>query len=374
MYLDHQSNIVSLAYFVESGLVPSAPHSTSSTAWICAFLGTLLCIIPGVVLLRCLHFPLRLKALAFLPSYIILGFITSISPVSVYATENEISLLYPILFLVLSVVLIFFSSLYREDRGEHAPIFNYLGTNVLISCLGMIVCIALTNTDRCLHLQLSLANGMHQNDFSKVKYLNAGETATSNTITSIQALRLSKSGVLADELFSLSHLRGSSSLLPDSTPSSLLFHTPTLVYGHLQAIPLWTNKDATLFLEKAVRRIFSSQCSVSDSIAAKPLVDYYLCALLLDKDLSRFSMELPKYYASHEALPRHYQEAQILCYDLGISSNNRLDQDVKMDSLYNRFKSLRQENSNNLALARKNCFYACPHSYWNYYFFGNNKQ
>lgn len=40
--------------------------------------------------------------------------------------------------------------------------------------------------------------------------------------------------------------------------------------------------------------------------------DYELCAYLIDKNLPRFVVALPKYYALDEQLPRHYREALVL--------------------------------------------------------------
>ena len=76
LYIKHQYGIVAMTYFVESELLTS--DFSPSATWISALLGTLLCVIPAIVLTCTLHFPLRMKALAFLPSYIILGFLTGI--------------------------------------------------------------------------------------------------------------------------------------------------------------------------------------------------------------------------------------------------------------------------------------------------------
>ena len=91
LYLNHQSGILELTYYIESNLTSSSSSSTAT--WIAAILGTSLSVIPALILLLTLHFPLRLKALAFIPSYILLGFLTGISPKSVCSTENEVPFL-----------------------------------------------------------------------------------------------------------------------------------------------------------------------------------------------------------------------------------------------------------------------------------------
>ena len=373
MYLEHQTEIVALSYFVASS--PSASATVTSSTWISAFLGTLLCTIPALVLSRLLYFPLRLKALAFLPSYIILGLITGISPDSVTSTENNIPLLASIALLLLSGVLLFLSQVYHEDRGEHAPICNYLGSNVLISCVGMLFCMLLTNTDPQLHVQLKLTNGIHHNDHSVVDELPSGETITNSTITSVQILSLSKRGQLADRLFSLPSLKGSKSMLPDTLPASLVYHTPTLVYGHLQAVPVGRVHNATCFLEKALERrmvlLSDTSATSADSLRAQPLIDYYLCALLLDKDLSRFSNEVFKYYKVAETLPEHYREALSL-YKSRENEAKLMVEDLSMDSIFSGYTELMEQHKGNVPLQRKECVRSYPHTYWNYYFFGYN--
>ena len=373
LYVKHQMGIVALSYFVASGV--SASPSVSSSIWISALLGTLLCIIPALILSRLLFFPLRLKALAFLPSYIILGLITGISPEDITSTENSIPLVGSLLLLLLSALFIFLSQVYHEDRGEHAPIFNYLGPNLVISCIGMLFCMSLTNTDRQLHVQLDFANAIHKNDYSVVDKLPPGEKTTSQTITAIQVLSLSKRGQLADKLFSLPYLDGSNSLLPDTMPASVLYHTPTLVYGHLQAIPVGRNLKASVFLKKALARrmavLSDTSATLADSLRSQPLIDYYLCALLLDRELPRFSEEVFRFYDKDELLPKHYSEALSMYYTQN-PQVRRIVESLPTDSVFSKYTELQEQFKGNFPLQHKACVRSYPHTYWNYYFYRYN--
>jgi hypothetical protein len=306
-----------------------------------------------------------------------LGFLTGISPETVASHENEVHILSPVLLLLLCVVFIFLSQVYREDRGEHAPVTNYLGLNILISVVGMLLCMALTNTNSQLHVQLALAEAIHRNDYSVVDNLSKGETTTNNTITSIQVLNLSKKGVLGDKLFSIPHLTGSQNMLPDTNPASLLYHTPTLVYGHLKAVPVGKKWKTTDFLEKALKRrmlLAAEHSAIKDTLTVRILADYYLCALLLDRDLNRFNTELPKYYNTKNTLPRHYREALVLHKDQNANESSNPIMDELMDSTYSCYKSLKSSFFNNDALQRKECTMTYPGSYWNYFFYGIDKQ
>lgn len=367
MYLRYQYGIVALTYFVQSeqGLM----SSTSNSTWISALLGTTLALIPALVLMRCMHFSVRFKALMFLPSYVVLGLLTGISPQLVSSTVNTIPLLSTVLLLLLSFSLIFLSHFYHEGRNEHSSFADYLWSNALLTALGIVFTISITNTDCPLHVQLSMARSLHEGDYAAVERISKGETSTNNTITAIQALALSKQGRIADDLFSISYLKGSASLLPDSTPASYLYHTPTLVYTHLRAVPVGRVGNARSFLEKAIeQRQLNALSTHTDSIQSKPLIDYYLCSLLLDKELKVFSSKLPEYYSLSTPLPRHYREALTLFYSLYVEENNQFI-DAEMDSLYSEYNKILHEHENSLVLGHKKCVAAYPHTYWNYYHF-----
>lgn len=375
LYLNHQSGIVALSYYIESELVTSTLDITK--IWISASLGTLMCIIPAMMLLYWLHFPLRLKAIAFLPSYIVLGILTGISPNTVLSTENEVPVYSSVILLLLSIILIFLSQTYHEDRSEHAPMQNYLASNLFLSCIGMLFCVCLTNSDRQLHVQLEMAEAIHRNDYSVMESMPKGETTSNNTITAMQVLNLSKKGILADQLFSLPYLKGSNSLLPEYAPATKVYHTTTIIYSHLQSVPKGECKEARCFLQSALNGKLTKQQegknSSLETSSIKPLVDYYLCALLLDRDLSRFSAELPKYYDVNSTLPYHYREALTLFHSTD-SAVTRSYIDVPMDSLYLSYQNIQKEFSDNPSLQRKSCYWAYPYSYWNYYYFGYNNK
>ncbi len=376
LFVGHQSRIVELANFIANGCTTDMPYDTESSVWIASLLGTALCIIPALLLLRSLHFPIYMKALAFLPSYVLLGLITGISPLSVDATENGIPILSTIIFMLISVVAVLYSQVYHEDRGEHATLFNYLAGNILFSCVGIVFCMALTNTDSQLHLQQSLAQAVYRKDYTYANTIPPGETITNNTIMALRVLCLSKQGCMADKLFSIGGLNGSSSLLPDSTPSALVYNTPKMVYNQLQAVPINFNNDVRRFLQKATeRRMIALQdtaTTLCDSLRARPLMDYYLCALLLDRDLPSFVNELPRFYAQDTTLPRHYSEA-IAMYYAEDSLAVRFAVNPSMDSIYKEYTLLKQSNSDRPSLQHKACADAYPNTYWNYYFFGKGQ-
>ena len=374
-FIRHQSCIVALANFVANGGATDVSYDIPSVVWTAALLGTLLSVIPSLLLLHTFHFPIYMKGMALLPSYVALGLMTGIGPRSAYATWNYIPVIPAAILLLISLSGILYSQMYHEDRGEHASFSKYLAGNVLLSCIGIIFCISLTNTDRQLHLQQPLARTIHHNDHSYANSIAPGEKATNNTITALRILSLSKQGIMADKLFSISGLGSSRCLLPDSTPSALIYHSPRLVYNHLQAIPLNFNGNVTAFLQKAIeKRMLALQDSTAthaDSLRARPLTEYYLCALLLDRDLPAFANALPRFRSQEEALPKHYREALSLYYATDTLAT-RFVSDSIMDSIYLDYTRLRHSVKNDAQSRRRICTENYPATYWNYYFFSQD--
>ena len=377
LFIRHQSYMVALANFIANGGLTDVAYDTPSSVWIAALLGTALSIIPALFLLHSFHFPICMKGMAFIPSYVVLGLMTGICPQSVDAVENDIPILRAAILLLVSAMGILYSQVYHEDRGEHAPFSNYLGSNVLQVCVGIMFCISLTNSDRQLHLQQPLAQTIHRHDYTLANSIVPGATTTNNTIASLRVLALSKQGLMADRLFSIHGMYGSRCLLPDTFLSAQIYHTTRLVYNHLQAIPVNFDGDVTSFLQKAVERrmmvLQDSAVTHVDSLRARPLMDYYLCALLLDRDLPSFAKSLPRFYAQEAALPRHYREA-LAVYYAEDSLATRFASDAIMDSIYRDYTTLRCSFQDRPMAQRKACAEAFPSTYWNYYFFPEDRK
>lgn len=358
MYVENQSEVIRLAYFIASGMSPDI--LSGADTWVSVALGTLLCAIPSLLLLMGMRFSCQTKAMAFMPSYVLLGLFTGIAPVSTTSVINNIPLTRFVILMILSFSGIILSRMFHDEKKEQPTFLYSLWTNVLISCVGMIMCISLTCTDRQLHQQLKLANALQHYDYATVDCGMKGENNSNNTITAIQALSLSRQGILANKLFTLNGLSGSESLMPDSVPSTLLFHTHSLLYAHLQAIPVGRFSSTAAFLHEALERrigyLGQEGVTAKDSFKAKPLIDYYLCALLLERDIVRFSSELPRFYKDSMMLPRYYREAIAMTH--------------AGDSTYVKYLSLRQKLMDNPAIQRKECHRQFPSTYWNYYHFG----
>ena len=102
----------------------------------------------------------------------------------------------------------------------------------------------------------------------------------------------------------------------------------------------------------------------------KPLVgkggDYELCAYLIDRDLNRFAVTLPKYYTVSQLLPRHYREALVLYNHLRanpvvVYHDNVMDTDFK--DLQKLRRTFADKKAAQVAISRN-----YGGTYWYYYY------
>ena len=95
--------------------------------------------------------------------------------------------------------------------------------------------------------------------------------------------------------------------------------------------------------------------------------DYYLCALLLNRDLETFVSECPRFYCIPDSLPRHYAEALIL-YDRFHPEYELKGLDSHIVANYWDFKE--KEKSISSPVARRNLLRReFGNTYWWYYFY-----
>jgi hypothetical protein len=111
---------------------------------------------------------------------------------------------------------------------------------------------------------------------------------------------------------------------------------------------------------------------MTDTLSIRGLADYYLCALLLDRELGQFSSSLPLYYDGEHALPLHFREAMAIVRSFADALPDVHVSDSVMDSRYADYMMLRQSCLDNPALLRKECSRQYPNSYWNYYYLKTN--
>lgn len=146
-------------------------------------------------------------------------------------------------------------------------------------------------------------------DYAQAAEVGKRSLATSDRLTALRAYALSHEGKgLGATLFAYPlPSSGSAALLLRAKDSLNVLFAPDSLYAYLQSPRPTNGMKAADYFRRAAEQHPQS--------AAR---DYWLCALLLDRDLERFVEELPHYYDVSDSatlsttLPRYYVEAIVL--------------------------------------------------------------
>lgn len=123
----------------------------------------------------------------------------------------------------------------------------------------------------------------------------------SRTLTVFRAVALSHLGQMGDKLFAYPQYYRSDGLFFDADSLHTLRYTNDSIYYLLGARP-YAGEDRLVFLRNICYKGTGKYTSL----------DYYLSALLLEKQLDRFMQAVPDFYLPEDTLPRYYREAVVL--------------------------------------------------------------
>ena len=229
--------------------------------------------------------------------------------------------------------------------------------------LGMLLIFLLmggmSHTNEVLTYELDTARSLNLSDMERAIHIGEKSLATSPRLTALRAYALAKRECgIGDSLFTfpISEV-GAHQLMfsPNDTLAQLL--PPDSLYAELGVWP--SEKENPIgYFERMKNR--------SESTVAK---DYWLTALLLEKDLDRFAHELPLYYTAVDSLdlPTHYKEALSL-YNTSSSKPLTFKGDSVTAEVFQHFQS--KEMKYDDEVVRKNKMRKkYGNTYWWYYFY-----
>lgn len=247
-------------------------------------------------------------ALAYLPSALLLAFITDIDR-GIY-TGGAVSSSWIYIFASCFVLYGFVAFVLRRILFEKIKDVTMVTNKVLWHNLVLVVltiCLvgALSNSEEDFKRETLLMSHYSRGD--TVRALRVGRTSlsASRELTVMRAFLLANAGGLGEHLFEYPQYYATEGLLPTMQRTSPL--VPDSVYSLLDAEPL-EDETAIDFLSRIVHTD-----SVSD--VAK---EYYLCSLLLERKLPEFKDEVVRVYGIDNVgnLPKHYREALMLYADI----------------------------------------------------------
>ncbi len=322
-FYGYRGDLALLLHYIKSG------QYDPSTRSLVAIIGTILSILPALILYRIFEFPLRYKAIALLPSYIILGVLSGTSIQDAVSTETAFPIVTTTLLSLITILTILAILTIHESRSEHSPLSVYLVPNITVHSIGILFTLSLTPADIRLHQQLQLSHQLLQHHYTQVTTLPPYAISRSDRNTlAMYIYALSEQGQLTQQLHTISNHIGSQSLIPQATPLMRMQQIPQAIYRHIGAAPAAGSPPPVAnFIEQAIhQRIDSLRVRYGQSVQPESepitryyqlvltpqdqhLIDYYLCSLLLDGKTDEFRAELPKYYPIDSLLPKAYSDA-----------------------------------------------------------------
>ncbi|MBQ8520894.1 MAG: hypothetical protein IJ456_05875 [Bacteroides sp.] len=274
------------------------------------------------------------RALSYFPSFLLLGVMTDVD-YSVYQSGIADRWMWLLPLALAGYALLVF--VLRRILGWWLDIEVQSGTlvncNLFIFLMLTLMTVGIGNTNIHFHHELAVESALRRGQPEEVRRIGAKVVDPSRLLTSLRCYALSKEGKLGEYLFQTPQLYGAEGLLPDATQEHTLRMTVDSLYTYLGGQP-WRGEKAVSF--------FRRLCN--DETGNHTTLEYYLSALLLDKQLPAFVEAWHSLYEAEDSLPHRYKEALFL-YEKMHPSVTPTVIDEAMNEQWHAYDSLKHELS-----------------------------
>lgn len=223
------------------------------------------------------------------------------------------------------------------------------------------------NNNELLYNELSIAQCIQTNQYDRALSIGKKSLHNSHTLTALRAFALSQTDSLGQSLFRYPQSDGSEGLFFKESKGATSSLTNADIYSHLGGIPRKDNETPVHYLRK-----------VCENGGSHKTLDYYLCTLLLERQLEAFVAALDTYWEEEDSLPCHYQEALLIHEQRMIAPKDKASQvptgyfaqiSPYVRQCYEAFKNL-QEDYPQAILQRNYTRRKYGDTYWWYYHYG----
>ena len=250
-------------------------------------------------------------ALTFFQPCLLLTLLTNI--VSIPGSESKPAFVWisVILFFVWYLVLYFLKMQGQNTRmvGPTSIYVSALSFNALTFALMFSLCGLTSEANDAFHYETQVENLLAENNIEEALKTGNKSESTNLHLTALRSYALSKEGTIGESLFHYPQNYKSNGLLIPLRDSTVMVFSPDKLFRHVGAYPR-KGMSVTDFLKRVAKQ------QPTNRVAS----DYYLCALLLDKNLTEFVNTVGKYYTLNDSLPRHYAEALLMYNRLHVNS------------------------------------------------------
>ncbi len=320
----------------------SEGKTSYSPIWGTAIITLILCILQ-VIVSYLTRFVDYVHALSYFPSILILAFITD-KDRNMYQSEHMENWGWIFLgSIFIYAILIWINRKWLPhfiNKANFPNLASRLWPNILIFILLSVTTLCLSPINIPFLCETKMESLIRQGHYSEASKIGKKNFITSRELTALRAYTLSRTDTLGSCLFEYLQPYGSDGLLLNPKTQTTSMKAEEL-YSYLGTSPQTGETNL---------HYFSRICHTETG--NHPALDYYLCALLLEKKLNSFAKELHNFYEINELLPKHYKEALILYRHRHGEYEMPFDA-TKMEQEYQQFLTNRNDYRN---------------TYWWYYF------
>lgn len=333
---------------------------TSYSPLVGSILITLLLVFLGELLAFTWPLPMPYMALSYLPSALLLAFITGGQPTEGAINFTQTQMILLTVWACAGVVVAFVLKKCESFLCQDKYLLTDGWPNLLLLLFFFLIVGGWGNADESLHRQLRSEHLLHKENYEGIIALPTNDHTLSHTTSAIRVLALAHEHRLGDELFQVP--------LPDGASGMLVRDEDFCSYDSLayKFYEFWgARPGAHLCNEPEMFFDLVLHEELCDSMVRQDVADYYLSALLLDRKLDLFASEITNYYPLNDSLPQHYKEALIL-YKRTRTNPLCVYEDESLEENFNDYQAMLHENAPT-EVVRNKTRRAFGRTYWYYY-------
>lgn len=298
-----------------------------------------------------------LYALSYIPSLLFLTFLTCIHRTDATYTFGTMVYVMPAALVIFAAALLWMRKISYDTRSMYhysLPILTLSNTAVMM--IAFLCVISLSNNSAQTHIQLKAERFLIEGDADKALEAISESNKSDSSLTMLTAFALSHKGELGEKLFAYKLSGGASALTPNGTSTHFAIYPESKFYDY---IGVWTKQKmgAERYLDYLLRH----------NLGKEPFADYFLCSLLLEKQLDRFAYYITFFYNVKGLLPKHYREALLLYTHLRTNPRIIFHSNI-METDFNDFQDL-EKKSKSKEERKTKLRDVYGNTYWFYYFY-----
>lgn len=280
----------------------SGGKTTFQPFW-CAFVLSVVLLLLRWVVNALLGLKGAIRTLAYFPSFLLLGVMTDVD-YSVYqeGIAGHWAWVFPLVLAVYLLVVFALRRIFRWWLDIEIEGSTLVASNLLLFLAFCFMTVCIGNTHIHFHHQLAVEAALRNGNYSEVRKIGAKVVDPDRPLTALRHYALSREGQMGEYLFHTPQLYGAEGLLLPASAKETLRFTADSLYTYWGDTP---RKE-----EKALD-FFHRLCQ--EETGNHTTLEYYLAALLLEKQLTTFVDAWHTLYESEaDFLPHYYKEALFL--------------------------------------------------------------